>query len=193
MAHTVHWGDAPTWFAAVGGAVAAFYALRGFRAQRVQVAELAKKQTLTDTLLAYQAHTYARALTADVSVEWSPVEDPSERLISLKNLSRTSISNVTLVAALGGIACTVLDEARELVNIEGGSLVATTGWASPGTIKTSDSFQTVFSQTGISWTVRADGADADAKLTYTIEFDDEVGGRWAHDEADRVRLVNGPA
>lgn len=192
LAHAVNWGDAPTWFAGIFGAVAAFYALRGFRTQRKQVADLAEKQALTDKLLAYQAHAYARSIITGVAVEWLEAEHPDERCVILKNLSSASISDISLTATLGGIPCVVLDRASKLVNIDSGSLAMAHGWASPGEVATQESFGTVIPQSGVRWVVHADNAPAGAELAYTVEFNDEVGGRWSHDENDRVRLINGP-
>lgn len=192
LAHTVHWGDAPTWSAAVGGAVAVVYAVRGFRIQRAQLADqradlakLEKKQALTDRLLAYQAHAYARSLITGVETHWEEVGHPGRRLVRLTNESQATITALELHATLGGIECMILDPVRELTttNFNAGHMP---GWGCVQEYSAADSFSAVRPGTGRDWTVHADNAPADAQLKFTLKIADEVNGRWTIDENGRT-------
>jgi len=191
MAHTVHWGDAPTWIAAVGGGVAAFYAFRTFRSQSRQVKDLAERQILSDQLVAYQARAYARALTAEVRVTWQDGPRPTERYITLHNESGATISEVSLTASLDGQTCSLSDAVDVLMRLLASmqSLTSLSGWALQEPTTLAESLASpVPPEFGRRWLVNRDGASADAPLAYQVQFTDEVGGRWTYDEHDRARL-----
>lgn len=158
VAHTIHWGDFPTWLAAIGGLAAAVYAARAFRS-------VARQQALNDRIMRYQAYSQARQMVAGVRVRMFPVSPttPSVRRIELANESEYRISSIRLA-----------------------SLSTSTDTSGPVSIKTDRAARTLGSYEKAVWEVSLDAATADTEVAYTFMFTDEAGGSWAIDDQARL-------
>jgi hypothetical protein len=179
----------------VAAAVAAIFAARAFRLQNEQVKEqrqqlkkLTKQQALTDRLLAYQAHTYARSLISGVELDWGSTDHPGRRRIRLGNQSQTAIADLSIDASLGGIPCMLVAPLQDLMDPGPGASLAFPRWAPVGELTIENCFGPIGPHMGREWTVHADNAPIDAELKLSLRFTDELGGRWTINEDGHARL-----
>lgn len=173
VAHSIHWGDFPTWLAAIGGAVAAVYAARAFKG-------VARQQALNDRIMRYQAYSQARQMVAGVRVRVFPASSttPTVRRVELSNESQYRIDSIRLTALIDARPCAI----RVTLDT---NMPVQTSRRDPGAVLASNA--------KAIWELSRDTATADSYVSYFFEFKDEAGGFWVIDDEGRISAVpDGP-
>lgn len=173
MAHTVHWGDFPTWLAAAGGLAAAIYAARAFKG-------VARQQALNDRIMRYQAYSQARQMVAGVNVHVFPTSatTPTVRRVELSNGSPYRIDSIRITALIGAEPCTI----RVVLDT---NMPEQTSRRSPGAVLTPNA--------KAIWELSQDTATIHSYVSCFFEFEDEAGGSWVIDDEGRLSAMpDGP-